>query len=67
MSAIKKAGGYGRHKEKNKEDKEKAKTAKIGHNQRKTQEEHQHTSTRMCKGIDNKIGRRRGKPRFVGS
>ena len=45
--------GYGRHKEKEQE-------AKIGHNQRKTQEEHQRTSKRMRGEIDNKNKKEKG-------
>jgi hypothetical protein len=41
-------------KKKNKKHKEKEKGAKIGHNQRKTQEEHQRTRKRVCREIDNK-------------
>ena len=55
MSAIKKkTGGMGVTKKKNKKHKEKEKGAKIGHNQRKTQEEHQRTRKRVCREIDNK-------------
>jgi hypothetical protein len=60
MSAIKKkTGGMGVTKKKNKKYKEKRK-AKIGHNQRKTQEEHQRTSKRMRGEIDNKNKKEKG-------